>query len=75
MSPLLFNNVANALSVMMDKAVETNLIVRVLDSVIDKGISRIQYADDTLLLTDGSDESITNLKILVYCFELLSGLN
>lgn len=65
---------ADALSVMMDKAVEKNLIVGVLESVIEKGISHIQYANDTVLMTDGSDESITNLKIILYCFEWLSGL-
>ena len=59
---------------MLDKAVEKNLIVGVLDSLIDKGISHIQYADDTIIMTDGSDQSITNLKILLYCFEWLSGL-
>lgn len=47
----------------------------VLDSVIDKGISHIQYVDDTvLIMIDGSDESITNLKILLNYFEWLSGL-
>jgi hypothetical protein len=45
-----------------------------LDSVIEKGISHIQYADDTILIKDGSDKSITNLKILLNCFEWLSGL-
>jgi hypothetical protein len=59
---------------MLDKAVEKHLIVGVLDSLIDKGISHIQDADDTIIMTDGSDQSITNLKILLYCFEWLSGL-
>jgi hypothetical protein len=61
--------VADALSAMLDKVVRKNLIVGVLDSVIEKGISHIQYADDTVLMTDGSDKSITNLKILLYYFE------
>ena len=74
LSPLLFNLVADALSAMLDKAVEKDLIVGVLDSVIEKGISHIQYADDTVLMTDGSDKSFINLKILLYCFEWLSGL-
>ena len=74
LSPLLFNLVADALSAMMDKAVERDLIVGVLDKLIDKGVSHIQYADDTVLMTDGSDKSIINLKILLYCFEWLSGL-
>jgi hypothetical protein len=74
LSPLLFNLVADALSAMMDKAVEIDPIVGVLDTVIEKGISYIQYADGTVLMTDGSDKSITNLKVLLYCFEWLSEL-
>jgi hypothetical protein len=58
----------------MDKAAEKGLIRGVLDNVIEKGISHIQYADDTVLMIDGSDESIINLKIVLYCFEWLSGL-
>jgi hypothetical protein len=74
LSPLLFNLVADSLSVLMDKAVEKGLIRGILDNVIEKGISHIQYADDTVLMIDGSDKSIINLKILLYCFEWLSGL-
>jgi hypothetical protein len=72
LSPLLFNLVADALSAMMDKAVERDLIVGVLDKLVDKGVSHIQYADDTVLMIDGSNKSIINLKILLYCFEWLS---
>jgi hypothetical protein len=71
---LLFNLVADALSAMMDKAVEKDLIVGVLDTVIEKGISYIQYADDTVLMTNGLEKSIMNLKVLLYCFEWLSEL-
>jgi hypothetical protein len=74
LSPLLFNLVVDSLSVLMNKAVDKGLIVGVLDNVIEKGISHIQYADDTVLITDGSDDSITNLNIVLYYFEWLSGL-
>ena len=52
LSPLLFNLVANALSVLMDKAINKCLITGALNSVIEKGFSHIQYADDTVLITD-----------------------
>lgn len=42
--------------------------------MIPRGISHIQYADDTIIMVDGSVQSIINLKILLYCFEWLSGL-
>jgi hypothetical protein len=48
---------------MMDKVVHKN-----------KGISHIQYADDTVLMIDGSEQSITDLKLVLYCFEWLFGL-
>lgn len=74
LSPLLFNLVADSLSALMEKAVNKYLITGVLESLLEKGISHIQYADDTVLMADGSDKSIVNLKILLYCFEWLSGL-
>ena len=73
-SPLLFNLVADALGVILDKAVHKNHIKGVLDDLIPGGISHIQYVDDTILMIDGSDHSITNLKLVLYCFEWLSGL-
>jgi hypothetical protein len=66
--------VVDSLSVLMDKAVNKGLIRGILNSIIEKGIWHIQYADDTVLMTDGSDSSIINLKIVIYCFEWLSGL-
>ena len=66
--------VADALGVILDKAVHKNHIKGVLDDLIPGGISHIQYADDTVLMIDGSDHSITNLKLVLYCFEWLSGL-
>jgi len=39
-----------------------------------RGISHIQYADDTVIMIDGSERSISSLKLLLYCFEWLSGL-
>lgn len=38
------------------------------------GVSHIQYADDTIIMINGSESSILHLKIVLYCFEWLSGL-
>lgn len=46
----------------------------VLENLIPGGISHIQYADDTIIMIDGSDSSIRNLKLILYCFEWLSRL-
>jgi hypothetical protein len=66
--------VADALGVMLDKAVQKGHIRGVLDDLVPGGISHIQYADDTVIMLDGSDNSIRNLKLILYCFEWLSGL-
>lgn len=62
------------MSVLLDKAVAKQHIVGVLPELIPRGISYIQYVDDTVIMVDGSVQSIVNLKILLYCFEWLSGL-
>lgn len=74
LSPLLFNIVVDTFRALLEKAVEKNYITGVLTDLIPGGISHIQYADDTVIMVDGSQESIVNLKILLYCFEWLSGL-
>lgn len=45
--PLLFNLFADALGVMLDKAVSKGHIRGILDHLVPGGISHIQYADDT----------------------------
>jgi hypothetical protein len=37
-------------------------------------LSHLQYADDTLILVESSDEGIANLKLMLLCFENMSGL-
>lgn len=73
LSPLLFNIVADSLSALLDKAVAKQHIVSIL-AIIPGGISHITYTDDTVIMVDGSFESIVNLKLTMFCFECLSGL-
>ena len=42
--------------------------------VNSRGISHIQYADDTVIMLDGRYNSILSLKLILYCFEWLFGL-
>ena len=49
-------------------------IIGVLADLILGGISHIQYADDTVIMIDGSIQSVVNLRLIQYCFEWLSGL-
>jgi hypothetical protein len=40
-----------------------------LSHLIPEGITHIQYVDDTILMVEGDDLSITNMKFILYCFE------
>jgi hypothetical protein len=66
--------VADALRVMLESAVRQGQITGVLNNLIPGRISHIQYADDTVIMVDTSVQSIRNLKLILYCFEWLSGL-
>lgn len=72
MSPLLFNLVADALGVLLNKAVNKGHIVGVLNNLIPGGISHIQYADDIVIMVEAEDRSVKNLKLILYCFEWLT---
>lgn len=37
--------------------------------MVEGGITRLQYADDTIIMLEGDLESIKNVKFLLYCFE------
>ena len=74
LSPILFNLVADVLGILLDKAVNKGHIRGVLNNLLPGGISHIQYADDTVILIDGTEQSIRNLKLILYYFEWLSGL-
>jgi hypothetical protein len=38
------------------------------------GVTHLQYADDIMIMVEGSDLDIVNLKFLLLCFEEMSGL-
>jgi hypothetical protein len=42
--------------------------------LVPEGVTHLQYADDTILLIELDDGAIANLKFIVICFEILSGL-
>jgi hypothetical protein len=59
---------------MLHSAIDKGHLSGVLTDLILGGVSHIQYADDTVIMIDGAEQSIRNLKIILYCFEWLSGL-
>jgi hypothetical protein len=74
LSPLLFDYVADGLDALLAKAREAGHIQGIVPHLIPGGVSHLQYADDTIILIQNSQLGLTNLKFILACFELLSGL-
>jgi hypothetical protein len=74
LSPLLFNFVGDVLSEMLNLARRDGHVKGLAYHLIEGGISHLQYADDMVLLLDYDEDSFAAVKILLYCFEAMSGL-
>lgn len=75
LSSLLFNLAVDALSNMLEKEKVQGLIRGVVPHLVQgEGLTDLQYADDTVVIVGCDDESITNMKFILYCFEWMSGL-
>lgn len=68
--------VVDALIAILDATKAAGHIHEIVPHLIPKGggVSHLQYADDTILMVEGSDLDITNLKFLLLCFQQMSGL-
>jgi hypothetical protein len=64
--------VADALGVLLNKAIQKGHIKGVLEDLIPGGVSHIQYADDTVIMVDGSVDSIRSLKLILYFLTVLN---
>ena len=74
-SPFLFNMVVDALAAILDKAKAAGHIRGITPHLADgAGISLLQYADDTIIMVEGSEADISNLKFLLLCFQQMCGL-
>jgi hypothetical protein len=74
LSPLLFDLVVDALALILKKASVAGHIKGVISHLLPGGVTHLQYVDDTMIMIENDDNSINNLKFLLICFELLSGL-
>jgi mannosylglycoprotein endo-beta-mannosidase len=74
-SPLLFNAAVDVLAKILEKAKSSGHISGVVGHLIPGGgITHLQYADDTMIMVEGSELDLINLKFLLLCFEAMSGL-
>ena len=44
------------------------------DNLIPQGVAILQYADDTIICLKENVDNARNMKLLLYTFELMSGL-
>lgn len=65
---------AECLTKMVIAAQKNNLIQGIAPDLIEGGVVILQYADDTLLCITHDPSKALNLKLLLYMFELMSGL-
>jgi hypothetical protein len=71
---LLFNLVADMLTLLITRAKEDGQIRGLAPHLVDDGISILQYADDMILFMEHDLEQAVNMKLLLCAFEQLSGL-
>jgi hypothetical protein len=74
LSLLLFDFVVDALDAILVRAREAGHIQGVVPHLIPGGVTHLQYADDTMIMIQNSEEGVRNLKFILICFEMLSGL-
>jgi hypothetical protein len=74
LSPLLFNLVADMLTLLITRAKEDGEIRGLVPHLVDDRISILQYADDRILFMEHDLEQAANMKPLLCAFEQLLGL-
>ena len=74
MSPILFNIVADMLTVLIGRAKEKGLVGGLVPHLVDGGVSILQYADDTIIFMEHDLAKARNMKLVLCLFEQLSGL-
>jgi hypothetical protein len=68
---MLFNIVANMLTIMIECAKVDGLIEGVVPHLVDGGLSILQYADDTIIFTEHDLEKARNLKLILPAFDTI----
>lgn len=66
--------VAECLTNMVLKSQSNGLLVGLAPDLIENGVAVLQYVDDTVLCIQHDLEKMINLKLLLYLFEMMSGL-
>ncbi|KAL4334108.1 hypothetical protein GQ457_07G014090 [Hibiscus cannabinus] len=75
LSPMLFNIIGEALSVLIHNAIDQNLLEGVDVGVHGLSVSHLQFADDLIIFGNARLESVRNIKRVLRIFEVASGLS
>jgi len=59
---------------MIKQAQNNGLITGLAHNLIDNGVAILQYADDTIICLEEDLEVARNMKLLLYLYEIMSGL-
>lgn len=51
------------------------MITGLVDHIIPHGVAILQYADDTIVFLKNNMEEAVNMKLLLYIYEMMAGLN
>ena len=74
LAPFLFNMIGECLTKMVLRAQANGLFEGLASDLVENGIAILQYADDTVICISHDPEKAVNVKLLLYLFELMSGL-
>jgi hypothetical protein len=73
-SPFLFNLAVESLTKTIKNTPKNNLLVGMAPDLIPHGVAVLRYADDTIICSEHDLDRAINLKLLLYMFEMMSGL-
>ena len=72
---MLFNLAADAFDHILNQAkIKGHIGGLAADLLEEGGVTHLQYDDDTIILMDYNDQTIINMKFLLYRFEWLTGV-
>lgn len=74
LSPFLFNIVVEALNILLERAKTLNIIKGTQIGANGVILSHLQFADDTILFCNNDRVELANIKRILRCFQLMSGL-
>jgi hypothetical protein len=74
LSPILFDFMVDSLVAILSRASAAGHVQGVVPHLIPVGVTHLQYADDTMIMIEPTRVGVANLKLLLLCFENMSGL-